>query len=325
MDASGMLCLMGAGLAFACGTAGARCALAACRPVAARAACSDADAGAGAGFVARCVRNGVSWAKPFARLLLGSARMRLLAARAGRVLGARGLASTDESLLSAFFAATAVLALAASVLAASPVCGIAAAGAVCLAAASGVNGAQARRCDQMREAVPDALRSMGVCFQSGLSLLQTFRQTASEVQGPLRALFEHAAHLLETGRSVPSALAALRSDDSVPELAFVSVALDVQHQAGGSMQQVLDSVRDAVKGEVELKRALRVQTAQAKLSAQVVSVLPFALVTLFSLVSDEFLAPFFTSFAGMALLGAALSMQLAGIALVRRMLAVEVA
>ena len=49
------------------------------------------------------------------------------------------------------------------------------------------------------EGIPDALRSMAVCFQAGLSLLQTFQQVASEVQGPLGTLFARAAHQLETG------------------------------------------------------------------------------------------------------------------------------
>ena len=108
------------------------------------------------------------------------------------------------------------------------------------------------------------------------------------------------------------------------ELAFVAVALDVQHQASGSMKQVLDAARDTVQSEIELRRALRVQTAQAKLSARVVSVLPFVLIAVFSLVSEGFLDPFFASPMGMALLAIALGMQAAGIVAVRRMLAVEV-
>ena len=45
---------------------------------------------------------------------------------------------------------------------------------------------------------------------------------------------------------------------------------------------------------------------------------------LFSLVSNDFLTPFFESPLGLAVLGAALGMQAAGIAVVRRMLKVEV-
>ena len=67
----------------------------------------------------------------------------------------------------------------------------------------------------------------------------------------------------------------------------MAVALDVPRppRAGGSMRPVLEAARETVEGELALRRALRVQTAQARLSARVVTVMPFALVAVFSLVS----------------------------------------
>ena len=150
---------------------------------------------------------------------------------------------------------------------------------------------------------------MAVCFRTGQSLLQTMQQVGAATKGPVGALFCRAAHLLETGGSTHEALSVFQGRGSVPELAFVSVALDVQHQTGGSMERVLDAARDTVEGELELTRSLRVQTAQAKLSARIVSVMPIVLIALFSLVSEDFLAPFFSSFAGMTLLGIAVVMK----------------
>ena len=109
-----------------------------------------------------------------------------------------------------------------------------------------------------------------------------------------------------------------------PELVFLGTALEIQHRTGSSMQQVLEATRQSVVDEIELKRTLKTQTAQAKLSAQIVTVMPFALVGVFSLVSPGFLNPFFESFVGIALLLVALGMQVAGVCLVRRMLHVEV-
>lgn len=90
------------------------------------------------------------------------------------------------------------------------------------------------------------------------------------------------------------------------------------------MQRVLEAARETVESQIELRRSLRVQTAQARLSARVVSIMPFVLVAILSLVSEGFLMPFFESFAGLVLLGVALGMQAAGVLVVRRMLAVDV-
>ena len=77
------------------------------------------------------------------------------------------------------------------------------------------------------------------------------------------------------------------------------------------------------RGLLALRRSLRVQTAQAKLSARVVAIMPFLLVAAFSLASPDFLSPFFASPLGIGLLTLAIVMQVAGIILVRRALAVD--
>ena len=87
------------------------------------------------------------------------------------------------------------------------------------------------------------------------------------------------------------------------QLAFVAVALDVQHQSGGSLAAVLDAARESVESEIDLARSLKEQTAQAQLSARIVTAMPFVLIALFSLMSPGSLSPFFESMAGMALLG----------------------
>ena len=86
---------------------------------------------------------------------------------------------------------------------------------------------------------------------------------------------------------------------------------------------VLEAAGDSVKGELSLRRSLRVQTAQAKLSARVVGVMPFILVAIFALVSPDFLDPFFTNAFGYGLLATAIVMQVAGVLLVHRALSVE--
>ena len=236
----------------------------------------------------------------------------------------RGFAATEESVLSLVLAAMLVVGVGGAALTAAPICGVALAFCVAAACAVCAKSSEDKRRERMREAVPDALRSMAVCFRSGQSLLQTMQQVGAATKGPVGALFQRAAHLLETGGSTREVLSVFQGRNSVPELAFVSVALDVQHQTGGSMERVLDAARETVEGELELTRSLRVQTAQAKLSARIVSVMPIVLVALFSLVSEDFLGPFFSSFAGMALLCIAVAMQVAGIVSVRHMLKVEV-
>ena len=86
------------------------------------------------------------------------------------------------------------------------------------------------------------------------------------------------------------------------------------------MGAVLDAAQKAVTGKLDLARQLRVQTAQARLSARVVTALPFALLAVLSLISPGFLEPLLGSTVGWVILGFAVLLQVAGIVWVRSIL-----
>lgn len=323
MDALGAIGCLAIASSFACGLLLMRKGL--LMPRLRRPAAALGSDGLRAGRAASLLRNGAPVGRRPARAALRLRAVKAWAQDAADLCVEKGFATSPEALLSVAFVGLAALGAVAGVAAWSPVA--AAAVPLCAAAllAAAVRAARDAREDAVRESVPEALRSMEACFQAGYTLSQTFEQVAQETSGSLRAAFLSAAHLLETGRPASEALAQLRESGASSELSFVAVALQVQHEAGGSMRQVLEAARATVEGELELKRSLRVHTAQAKLSACIVSVMPVVLVALFSLVSEGFLQPFFASPTGWALLALALGMQLAGIAMVRRMLNVEIA
>ena len=275
------------------------------------------------GLVAWRVRNGFPFAFPATKLLMRIPAVKDLLEEAVVFCKARGWASTCETVGSVLLVVLCALALLIGVLTRSPVAAFATPLCVVVILSALASNAKDKRQEAIREAVPEALESMAACLGSGFTLLQTFNQVSGDIPGPLGETFARSAHVLEVGGSAERALSELREGAHASELAFVAVALDVQHQSGGAMRQVLDAATDTVKGELALRRSLRVQTAQAKLSARVVVVMPFVLIAAFSLASPGFLMPFFSSVFGYALLSAAIVMQVAGIVLVRRALAVE--
>lgn len=180
-----------------------------------------------------------------------------------------------------------------------------------------------KRNSLLREQLPDALRGLGMCFMAGLSLEQAFDQTVLECREPLRRELRRTVDDLHTGSSVRESLSALDARLSMDEIRFVSVALEIQHRTGGSMREVLDSAADSLLASFDLSRSLEVQTAQARMSARIVSTLPLALVLVLSLTMEGYLATFFSSPAGFALLVCALALQVAGILFIRKILGVD--
>ncbi len=268
-------------------------------------------------------RNGCKPLEPLALRALGFPTVAEAADELALSLAARGLVTDGRAIVSLIAALSLALFAGCWLVLRSPWAAAAVAACAVACVISFGRSLGERRRAAMVESVPGALRSMGVCFRAGLSLMQTMRQSGKEVGGPLGELFERAAKELEVGVSASEVLEGFRKASGIPELSFVAVALEVQHQSGGSIARVLDVARQSLENELELRRSLRVQTVQAKLSARIVTLMPFVLVALFSLVSEGFLDPFFESWAGLALLGLALGMQVAGVLLVRRVLRVE--
>ena len=275
------------------------------------------------GLVAWRVRNGFPFAFPLVEALGRCGAVAGVLDEAVAFFASRGWASSRTAAGSIVVVAFGALAVLVGIATASWIAAAATLACLMVVAATLAGNARDKRQEAVREAVPEALESMAACLGSGFTLLQTFSQVAEDTQGPLGETFARSAHVLEVGGSAERALAELREGAHASELAFVAVALDVQHQSGGAMRQVLDAATDTVKGELALRRSLRVQTAQAKLSARVVVIMPFVLVAAFSLASPDFLTPFFTSAFGYALLAVAIVMQVVGVVLVRRALAVE--
>ncbi|MDO5335479.1 MAG: type II secretion system F family protein [Coriobacteriia bacterium] len=241
-----------------------------------------------------------------------------------RILVSQGMVASAESVLSLILGTFLVCLVLGSLASCSLVLGLASSSCLVLAAGFWSKHQEERIADSFKEDIPEALRTMQACFSVGHSLEQTFDAVAKRDTGPLSLLFAQSAGILKSGGTVQESLDCLKRDSGNSELSFLATALEIQHRTGSSMQQVLEVAREAIEGDLEMTRHLRTQTAQARLSARIVTVMPFALVALFSLISEGFLSPFFESLPGMVMLVCALGMQLAGVLLVRRMLNVEV-
>lgn len=159
------------------------------------------------------LRHGVSGLRPVAEALLRREPVRRYVLWARMALEQRGYASTSDALLSLVLGVCLALLVACWVVAASPVFGAAVAGCALVALCAAVKSDAERREAALRDEIPDALRSLGVCFRAGLSLMQTLEQTGSEMKGPLGELFLSAALVLQTGGTASEALGAVSSAD----------------------------------------------------------------------------------------------------------------
>ena len=273
----------------------------------------------------RLLRNGIPALGPLADALLKVRVVERFLTGIQATLAERGVVTFPRSLASLMVSGAAVIFVAGLAISGSWVFGITAIFLAIIALNAWMTKQQEAYKTRLREELPAALQAMNACFCVGYSLPQIFDQVALDLEGPLKQVFLRTGAVINAGGTVEEALEVLKHQTKEPELFFLATALEIQHRTGSSLSQVLEVVRGSVSDQIELKRLLQTQTAQAKLSAQIVTVMPFLLIGIFSLISEGFLDPFFTSTIGIVLLCAAIAMQAIGIAVVRKILRVEVA
>ena len=184
--------------------------------------------------------------------------------------------------------------------------------------------AERKRQEELRAGMPEMLRLMCIALDSGCSLSQALSHAARNCTGPLASELERAVWDMEAGQGFDEAMEKLRCRTGGPEFSYLSVALEIQHQTGSSLSEVLASVSQSLADVAELEESLATCTAQGRLSAKVVSIMPFALLAVLSLISPGYVSAFFESALGIVMLAVAVLLEAAGVLLVRRALAVDV-
>lgn len=180
-----------------------------------------------------------------------------------------------------------------------------------------------KRVEALEQGMPEVLRLLCTALESGSSLVMALRYAADNCSEPLAGELKRTVWGLEAGQGFDEALEKLRQRTGGSEFAYLAVAMEIQHQSGGSLTDILESVAGLLQQTAELKDDLRTKTAQGRLSSRIVTIMPFALLAILSVFSPGYLTGFLSSPLGVCLFVLALLFEAAGIVLVRRALAVD--
>lgn len=182
----------------------------------------------------------------------------------------------------------------------------------------------ARRKRELRQSLPQAIRLLCISLDSGGSLQQALEYAAKNSTGVASKELRRAVWDIRAGKSFDEAMEGLRARTQGNEFSCLVVAMEIQHRCGGTLGQILASVSQMLQQSADLEEELVTKTTQAQLSARVVALMPVVVLVLLSLVSPGYLGQFFESVFGIALLVMAALLEIAGVVLVRRSMAVDV-
>ena len=176
----------------------------------------------------------------------------------------------------------------------------------------------ARRKKRMEQQLPDALGLVGNAMTAGFSLVQALAMVAREVPQPLGTAFETMVSRVNLGVDVTEAMEQLAVEMESEDFETVVMAVAIQRRTGGNLPAILETVAATIRERHRLADKLHSLTAQGRLTAVVVALLPVILLMVMSKMMPEYVAPLFHRPLGRVLLGLAAVLEVVGLVMVHR-------
>jgi tight adherence protein B len=141
--------------------------------------------------------------------------------------------------------------------------------------------------------LPDTITLIANALRAGSSFLQAIELVVRESRPPISTEFGRVIREVNLGLPFDQALENMvrrvRSDD----LELMATAISIQHQVGGNLAEILDSIAYTIRERVRIQGEIRTLTAQQRLSGYVVGFLPIGLAGFLFIAAPGFMKPMF--------------------------------
>lgn len=182
----------------------------------------------------------------------------------------------------------------------------------------------ARRRRAIERQLPDALDLIARAMQAGHALSSAIMMAATEGPQPLAEAWRTIFNQINFG--IPTRMAiedfSERVDSEYVRLFVVSTL--IQMETGGNMAEILHNTANLIRERQQLQASVKVLSAEGRISALILSTLPFALAALLTFINPGFVAVLWTHPLGLKLLWIALALMLTGIVWMWRMIDIAV-
>jgi tight adherence protein B len=187
------------------------------------------------------------------------------------------------------------------------------------------------RLNTFNKQLPDTITLVANALRAGSSFLQAIELVVRESRPPVSIEFARVIREVNLGlpfdQAMENMVRRMRSED----FELMATAINIQHQVGGNLAEILDSIAFTIRERVRIKGEIRTLTAQQRMSGYVVGFLPFGLAGFIFLAAPTFFEPMWDPKvslaglpAGIIILGLGLVMMMIGFMFIRKIVDIEV-
>jgi tight adherence protein B len=174
--------------------------------------------------------------------------------------------------------------------------------------------------EQLFKQMPDALGMIVRALRAGIPVTEAMRTIARESPEPTRREFSQVNAEQAIGVPIDVSLMHLYHRTGLREYGFFAVTITLQQQTGGSLTETLDNLADVVRKRVQTAARGRALAGQARMSAVILTVIPFVALGALSVLNPGYLQFYLTHEKGPTLAAIAFGMLGLGVLTMRGMI-----
>ncbi|MCL5291393.1 MAG: VWA domain-containing protein [Actinobacteria bacterium] len=181
-----------------------------------------------------------------------------------------------------------------------------------------------RRKDKFNRQLPDVLTMLAGSLRSGYSFLHSLNVVVEECQPPISLEFKKVLVEARLGLSLERALLNMAERVGSTDFNWTVMAINIQREVGGNLAEVFDILANTMRERERIRRQIKALTAEGRLSAIILYVLPFAIGFILAVTNPAYIATLFSTGLGIAMVVVALALMAIGGLWLRKTVSIEV-
>jgi len=181
-----------------------------------------------------------------------------------------------------------------------------------------------KRIQKIEEQLPDAIDMTKRALRAGHPFSGSLKLASEELPQPLAGELKATFADLNYGNDVRRAmLGLLQRIPSVPVMALVTAIL-VQKETGGNLAEILEQISGVIRGRFKLERKVRTLSAEGRMSAWVLALVPLVLFAAIWVTQPDYLPALTENETGMQIITYGVVSAVVGIFWIKKILRIDV-
>lgn len=187
-----------------------------------------------------------------------------------------------------------------------------------------VSTARNKRLKKIEEQLPDAIDAICRSLRAGHAFTSAFGLVADELPDPIATEFRITMEENNLGVFINEAMQNLAQRVPITDLRYFVIAVLIQRETGGNLAEILNSISLIIRERFKLVGHIRVLSAEGKMSAWILGLLPFGILGAIGITSPKYLSVLFEDSNGHKLLFVGMTMMIFGILWMRNIIKIRI-